>query len=264
MFVFLSKLLPLFIYPLGLSCLLIVAALTMLWKRPKWSALPMAAALIILLLGSSGWVSKSLVRSLEWQNLPMAETPQADAIIVLGGGVKAALPPRPWVELGEAGDRIIYASRLYRQGKAPLLILSGGRVQWKGGGSPESADMAEIAQTSGVPASAILQDPDSNNTYQNAVNVRKILDAKNIKGPVLLVTSAMHMTRSLLIFQRQGIKAIAAPTDFHITQQDMTVAQSNWQAVILNCLPDSYQLHQSTTALKEYIGLIVYRLLGWL
>jgi uncharacterized SAM-binding protein YcdF (DUF218 family) len=65
--------------------------------------------------------------------------------------------------------------------------------------------MAEIAQTMGVPASAILQDPDSHNTYQNAVNVRKILDAKGIKGPVLLVTSAMHMTRSLLIFKRQGI-----------------------------------------------------------
>jgi uncharacterized SAM-binding protein YcdF (DUF218 family) len=112
MFVFLSKLLPLFIYPLGLSCLLMVAALTALWKRPKWAAVPIAAALIILLLGSSGWVSKSLVRSLEWQNLPPAELPQAEAIIVLGGGVKAALPPRAWVELSEAGDRILYASKV--------------------------------------------------------------------------------------------------------------------------------------------------------
>jgi len=264
MFVFLSKLLPLFIYPLGLSCLLLMAALIALWQRPKWAAPLMAGALIILLLGSSGWVSKSLVRSLEWQNIPTAELPQAEAIIVLGGGVKAALPPRPWVELGEAGDRIIYASRLYRQGKAPLLVLSGGRVDWKGGGSPESADMAEIAQTMGVPASAILQDPDSHNTYQNAVNVRQILDAKGIKGSVLLVTSAMHMTRSLLIFQRLGIKVIAAPTDFQITQQNIAASQSNGLAFALDLLPDTYYLHQSTKALKEYIGLIVYRLRGWL
>jgi uncharacterized SAM-binding protein YcdF (DUF218 family) len=264
MFLFLSKLLPLFIYPLGLSCLLMVAALITAWKRPKWVALPIATALIILLLGSSGWVSKSLVRSLEWQNLPPAQIPQAEAIIVLGGGVKSASPPRPWIELNEAGDRIIYASRLYRQGKAPLLILSGGRVDWKGGGTPESADMAEIAQTLGVPASAILQDPDSHNTYQNAVNVGKILDAKDIKGPVLLVTSAMHMTRSLLIFQRQGIKTIAAPTDFQITQQEIEASQRNWQAAALDFLPDTYQLNQSTKALKEYVGLIVYRLRGWL
>jgi uncharacterized SAM-binding protein YcdF (DUF218 family) len=264
MFVFLSKLLPLFIYPLGLSCLLIVAALITLWKRPQWVALPIATALIILLLCSSGWVSKSLVRSLEWQNLPPAQIPQAEAIIVLGGGTKSASPPRPWIELNEAGDRIIYASRLYRQGKAPVLILSGGRVDWKGGGTPESADMAEIAQTVGVPASAILQDPDSHNTYQNAVNVGKILDAKGIKGSVLLVTSAMHMTRSLLIFQRQGIKTIAAPTDFQITQQDIEASQRNWQAAALDFLPDTYYLHQSTKALKEYIGLIIYRLRGWL
>jgi uncharacterized SAM-binding protein YcdF (DUF218 family) len=264
MFVFLSKLLPLFIYPLGLSCLLMVAALITAWKRPKWVALPIATALIILLLGSSGWVSKSLVRSLEWQNLPTAELPQTEAIIVLGGGTKSALPPRSWVELNEAGDRIIYGSRLYRQGKAPVLILSGGRVDWKGGGTPESADMAEIAQTLGVSASAILQDPDSHNTHQNAVNVGKILDAKGIKGSVLLVTSAMHMTRSLLIFQRQGIKVIAAPTDFQITQQEIEVSQRNWQAVALDFLPDTYYLHQSTKALKEYIGLIIYRLRGWL
>ncbi|WP_293124665.1 YdcF family protein [Microcoleus sp. bin38.metabat.b11b12b14.051] len=264
MFLFLSKLLPLLIYPLGLSCLLMMAALITLWKRPKWAAAPMAGALIILLLGSTGWVSKSLVRSLEWQNIPTAELPQASAIVVLGGGVKAALAPRPWVELGEAGDRIIYASRLYRQGKAPLLVLTGGRVDWKGGGSPESADMAEIAQTMGVPASAILQDPDSHNTYQNAVNVRKILDAQGIQNQVLLVTSAMHMTRSLLIFQRQGIKVIAAPTDFQITQQDIATSQNNGQAFALDLLPDTYYLHQSTKALKEYIGLMVYRLRGWL
>jgi len=241
-----------------------IAALITLWKRPKWAAPLMAGALIILLLGSSGWVSKSLVRSLEWKNLPTAELPQAEAIIVLGGGVKAALPPRPWIELGEAGDRIIYASRLYRQGKAPLLVLSGGRVDWKGGGSPESADMAEIAQTMGVPASAILQDPDSHNTYQNAVNVRQILDTKGIKKPVLLVTSAMHMTRSLLIFQRLGIKVIAAPTDFQITQQNIAASQNSWQTVALDLLPDTYYLNQSNKALKEYIGLIVYRLRGWL
>jgi uncharacterized SAM-binding protein YcdF (DUF218 family) len=94
--------------------------------------------------------------------------------------------------------------------------------------------------------------------------VRKILDARKIEGSVLLVTSAMHMTRSLLIFQRQGIAAIAAPTDFQITQQDIAESQNNWQAAALDFLPDSYYLHLSTKALKEYIGLIVYRLRGWL
>lgn len=241
-----------------------VVALVTFWKRPRWAAIAIALALTILLLASNTWLSQWLVRSLEWQTLPPAEIPSAAAIVVLGGGVKPAKSPRPWVELGEAGDRILYGCHLYQQGKAPLLILSGGRVEWKGGGPPESADMAAIAQAMGVPASAILQDPDSLNTYQNAVNVRKILETRGITGPVLLVTSALHTPRSRLIFQHQGIQVIPTPTDFSVTQQDLEESQGSWQAILLNLMPDSYQLHQSGKALKEYIGLAVYRLRGWL
>ncbi|MGL5195669.1 MAG: YdcF family protein, partial [Chroococcales cyanobacterium] len=70
MFLFLSKLLPVFIYPLGLSCLLMLVALVTLWKRPKWASVAIASALVILLLSSNGWVANGIARSLEWQHLP--------------------------------------------------------------------------------------------------------------------------------------------------------------------------------------------------
>jgi uncharacterized SAM-binding protein YcdF (DUF218 family) len=115
----------------------------------------------------------------------------------------------------------------------------------------------------GVPASAIIQESDSFNTYENAVNVRKILETRGIRR-VLLVTSAMHMPRSLLIFKHQGIAAIPAPTDFLITDNDLQELQSSPQAILLNLLPDAERLHKFTRALKEYVGLLVYRLRGWL
>ncbi len=124
--------------------------------------------------------------------------------------------------------------------------------------------MAKIAEAMGVPPEVIFQDPDSHNTHQNAVNVRKILDAKNIKGPVLLVTSASHMPRSLGVFRRQGIEAIPAPTDFLVSQQELEELQGTWQARLLNILPDAYHLHKITQHLKEYIGGGVYRLRGWM
>jgi uncharacterized SAM-binding protein YcdF (DUF218 family) len=123
--------------------------------------------------------------------------------------------------------------------------------------------MAQILKTLGVPDSAILQDPTSLNTYQNAVNVRQIIKERGI-GRVLLVTSAMHMPRSLQIFQRQGIKAIPAPTDFLITQQELKEPNSSAQATLLNLLPDADRLRMTTRAIKEYIGTIIYRLRGWL
>lgn len=263
MFLFLSKLLPIFIYPLGLACVLMVVALVTLWKKPKWAALPISLALIVLLLGGNASVSEALVRSLEWQNIPKGELPTAPAIVVLGGGVLPATPPRPWVEVGDQGDRVLYGAKLYREGKAPVVIFSGGRIDWKKGGPPESKDMAEIAQTMGVPPAAILEDPTSLNTHENAVNVREILDSKGIERRVLLVTSAIHMPRSLAIFKRLGIDAIAAPTDF-ITIQEGPKKRQSLQETILNIVPDTERLGNTTRALKEYIGIAVYRLRGWL
>lgn len=264
MFLFLSKLLPIFVYPLGLSCLLMVVALVTLWKRPKWAAGAIAGALVLLLLSSNSWVSYGIVRSLEAQHMPTDELPNAAAIVVLGGATKPAIPPRPWVDVNEAGDRVLHGAQLYRQGKAPVVILSGGRIEWKGGGPPEAEDMARILETMGVPESAILKEPNALNTYQNAVEVRKLLEEKGIEKRVLLVTSATHMPRSLLVFKRQGIEAIPAPTDFQVSEQELAELKGTWQSTLLNIFPDAYRLQETTKSLKEYIGMVVYRLKGWI
>jgi uncharacterized SAM-binding protein YcdF (DUF218 family) len=263
MFLFLSKLLPLFVYPLGVITLLILAALITLWRRPLTAALCLVGALAVMLISSNGWVTNQLVRSLEWQHIPADDLPQAEAIVVLGGAIRPATPPRPWVDVMESGDRAIYGAQLYKAGKAPLIILSGGRINWKGGGPPESADMAKLVEALGVPPSAILQDPTSLNTYENAVNVKAILQEQGI-NQILLVTSAIHMPRSLRIFQKQRINAIPAPTDFQVTEQEMQEPQTTPQAIALNLLPDADRVQQFTRAMKEYIGLVVYRLRGWL
>lgn len=263
MFLFFSKLLPLFFYPLGVVCWLLVMALILWWRKSRFVPIPVLTALLVLLLSSNSWVANSLVQSLEWQQIPQGALPTADAIVVLGGATKSKFPPRPSVDLSEAGDRVLYGAQLYRQGKAPLIIASGGRINWRGGGSAESADMAEIMRTLGVPDSAILQDPTSFNTYQNAVNVQQILKKQGIRR-ILLVTSAMHMPRSLAIFQRLGIDTVAAPTDFLVTRQELAEPNSSIEASLLNIVPDAFRLEMTTRALKEYLGTLIYRLRGWL
>ncbi len=262
MFLFLSKLLPpLFIYPLGLSCILLVIALVMLRKNARKTWIPITSALIILLTTSNNWVSLSLMQVLEWQNTP-SQLPQAEAIVVLGGATKSQFFPRPGVDLSEEGDRVLYGAQLYKQGLAPLIIVSGGRIAWQGSSSPESMDMAEILTQVGVPRSAIVQEPNSYNTHDNAVNVKQILNARGIKN-ILLVTSALHMPRSLAIFKNQKIAAFAAPTDFLVSTNEFQKIQSSLEAKLIGLLPDSDALQNFTRALKEYVGLMVYRLRGW-
>lgn len=263
MFLFLSKLLPLFIYPLGLACLLLIGALLTLWKRPRWSAFYIVMALALLVIGGNGWVANYAVYSLEQQHVPtQTELPKTDAIVVLGGAIRAQSPPRPWIDVTEAGDRIIQGAQLYKQGKAPIVILSGGRIDWLGGGAPESEDMAKLLELLGVPATAIVQDPTSLNTYENGVNVKKILTERNLKQ-VLLVTSAAHMPRSLQIFKKLGIDAIPAPTDFLVTDYEIESTQRTLQGRVLDVIPDAEHLVRLTRALKEYIGIWIYRLRGW-
>ncbi len=278
MSLFLSKLLPLFFYPLGLSSLLLTIALvSLLWKsqrsrnvsnankainlfkRNRLSSILIAIALAILMLSSNEIFSKWLVRSLEWQYLPSGELPQTEAIVVLGGGTRPRIPPRPWYEVNEAGDRILYGSLLYKQGKAPLLVVTGGRADWLGeGGNPESEDMAAIAEAMGVPKGAILQESQSFNTRDNAVNTKQILDKRQITK-ILLVTSALHMPRSMEIFRKVGVESIPAPTDFLSVKNEN---DKGW-ATVLELLPSVDALKNTTNAIKEYIGLFMYQMLGW-
>ncbi len=278
MSLFLSKLLPLFFYPLGLSSLLVAIALGILaWKsrqtrnssninraaslfqRSRIASILLGVALVVLLGSSNEVISKLMVRSLEGQYLPKGELPKSEAIVVLGGGTRPRISPRPWYEVNEAGDRILYGSWLYKQGKAPLLVVTGGRADWYGeGGNPESEDMAAIAEIMGVPTSDIIQESQSFNTRDNAVNTKHILDQRGI-NKVLLVTSALHMPRSMEIFRKVGLEVIPAPTDFLSVNNE----NNKGLAIVLDLLPSAEALKNTTNAIKEYIGLFIYQLAGW-
>jgi uncharacterized SAM-binding protein YcdF (DUF218 family) len=263
---FLSKFLPVFVYPLGLVCLLVGTALVLLLLPPRRFLSPrlplglLGTAVMLLWTSSMPLVAKGLARSLEWQHLPPREVPAAGAIVVLGGGTRPWIAPRPWYELNEAGDRILHGARLYRAGKAPLLIVSGGRVaELAEGGNPEAEDMAAIAQLLGVPLGAIIQETASRNTYENALGVQKVLQERQIND-ILLVTSAFHMPRSLRVFTKLGIKVTPAPADFLAVQPNEALDWSGW---ILDCLPTAEAQQVTNLILKEYVGLWVYQLRGW-
>lgn len=261
MFVFLSKLLPLFVYPLGLVCVLLVVALVIRSRRRRWLIL---AALALLWLGGNRWVSSVLVRSLEWRYLPTAPLPSAQAIVLLGGGTRPQALPRPLAEVNEAGDRLFYAAWLYRQGKAPLVLVTGGGIEWRGPRLPETEAMRDLLVFMGVPTEAILLESEARNTYENALYTRQILAAQGIDR-ILLVTSALHMPRSVRLFERQGFTVIPAPADFLVSQADWAaLTHPDPRQQVIQLFPDAEALYYTTLALKEYIGMVIYGLRGWL
>lgn len=270
MMFFLSKLLPSLLSPVALVCILIAVSLVALYRRSyRLAATADLAALAILLILGNPLFERMLLRPLEVHNLPSNPLPAADAIVVLGGVTSPAFAPQPIVHLGGGADRLTYAAKLYHEGKAPLIILSGAGMPCNRDLPSEADQMAELLEIMGVPASAIIKETGSHNTHENAVYMKPVLAARQLRR-ILLVTSAVSMPRALAAFRHENIDAIAAPADFVTPGLYAELSASRardrteWlQVITLLMIPNPESLSQVDRALHEYAGLLVYRVYGW-
>ena len=146
------------------------------------------------------------------------------------------------------------ALRIYRAGKAPLIIISGGNQPWQACAIPEAKPIADVLVGLGVPLSAVVLETESRNTRENAVNTAAIFKAQGWRTG-LLVTSGAHMPRALAAFQKLGLGLVPAATDIQAGPPEFDS--------LLDLLPDAGALARTTSAIKEMIGLLVYHWLGW-
>lgn len=254
---FLSKLLPLFVYPIGLTILAGVAALVFsLAGFAKTSRTLLAVGIGVLWIASMPLFSNWLYGQLEAEYAPLGveELPQADVAIVLGGAIGQALPPRTEPDASDAVDRVLHATRIYRAGKVRSILVSGGNLPWLTASQPEAELIGDLLVELGVPRAAIVLETESRNTRENAVNSAALMKAHDWNR-ALLVTSGAHMPRAIAAFRRAGVDAVPASTDIRATYP---LFES-----VLDILPDAEALARTTEAIKEYLGLAVYRLRGW-
>ena len=155
MFLYVEKLLPVFVYPLGLSLVLCLVTLApSMARRSLASRLTVSAAIVLLWISSTPAFADLITASLEDQypGLPIARAPIVDVIIVLGGDIASPRARLSEPELGEGADRLFQAYALWRAGKAKLILISGGDLPWAAASRPEAEIVGEALQTLGVPA----------------------------------------------------------------------------------------------------------------
>jgi uncharacterized SAM-binding protein YcdF (DUF218 family) len=249
MSLYLTKILPLFVYPVSLTLLL--AGFAGLFWLLRWRRLAGASgvlAVLVLWVSATPAVGEFLYGALERQHPPvaLAATPTADAIIVLGGAVGQPLPPRLAPDLNAAADRVLHAARLYHAGKAPRLIIAGGHLPWGRVVRPEAELIADLLVEWGVPRAALLLDTTSANTAENAANAGALMREHGLRT-ALLVTSAGHLPRALALFRAAGIDAIPSATDLRVVGER--------RGTVFQWLPDVGALELTTLALKEWLGM---------
>lgn len=168
--------------------------------------------------------------------------PEADAIVVLGGGMGCA-EELVYPDMMDGADRVWHGARLYKAGKAPIVIASG---------TNELAATVPLLLDLGVPREAIFVDNQSRNTYENSRFTERLLEGvgdSSVQKRVLLVTSAWHMTRSLGNFSKTSLVAIPAPADFKA--HTSFYGRQHWWSWFAPTA-DSYM--QVNAYLKEWVG----------
>lgn len=254
--IYLHKILPIFILPVGITLLLVLAGLLLHRRWIVWIGIS------VLWLCSTSLVSDFTVRSVEgWTDRSQAiDAVRADAIVVLSGGRIVAPGPAAVSEWADA-DRFYAGVELFHAGKGPVLIFTGGWAPWEPNAKPEGEILIDYAKALGVPATRLFTTGPVVNTAQEASAVAVLLDKLKIaredrdaKFRILLVTSAFHMKRAQLLFERAGLHAIPFPVDFQVSA-GRTLSTFDF-------LPDARALSQTERACREIYGRIFYYLLS--
>lgn len=172
-----------------------------------------------------------------------ASFPSVDVIVVLGGGMNAQSALSADGDMGPGADRVWQGARLWKAGRAPRVIATGTDVE---------KSSATLFADLGVSASALTFVPEARNTEEEA----RAVSALGVTN-VLLVTSAWHMNRARLMFEKYApqLKVVPAPSDF---------ASSGYRTRPLrfgDFFPNAEAFEVNSASVREYVGYWGYRLL---
>jgi uncharacterized SAM-binding protein YcdF (DUF218 family) len=252
MFFALSKLLRFLVYPLPLGFFLLVGVLV--FYRQRWAR----RVLLVVVVGCYGAsIPYTADRLMGWLELPRTPPemlrPPYDAVVVLSGMLHLSVSRGGHIEFNQAVDRILTGIAFVQQGLGKTLLLSGGSGDLFQQQTSEAALLQTFALQHGLTADQVLVEATSRNTYENAVYTARLLQAHHVRQTVL-ITSAVHMRRAVAAFHKQGIFPDIYPVDYQATD---TITPFSF-------LPSVHSLVKTTEAVRELVGLIMYRLQGYI
>ncbi len=237
---------PFFLCLLGLVIALIILSFK---KNTLKIRILLAVILLILLLLSTGWLPGWLTHRLESKHAVIQQVdPDIHWIVVLSGGQATGngLPANTLLYSASI-KRLVEGVRLFRALPDATLVLSGGGY---GADKPESHRLKEVSQWFLIPEERIKLEAESINTADQAKALKSLLGNK----PFYLVSSAIHLPRAMALFEKQGMKPIAAPTDFTFFWRD-----ERWHKT---WLPNANNIVYFNIALHELLGSSWERLMG--
>ena len=212
------------------------------------------AGFVALLVLSNPFLFRIVAKNYETKAIILKADEKYEAGILLGGFVFYNIKEKR-ASFNPAADRFIQTALLYKNQHISKIIIAAGNGYVAKHDFQEAVFAKEQLVRLGIPAEAIFTDPYSRNTYENALNTKKIFDSLQISGPSLLISSAMHLPRAEKLFRKQGLSVKPYPCDF-ITQN---ISNNFWDDYLL---PSSKTLSDWDSFIKELTGTLIHKLQG--
>ena len=250
MFFYASKVIYFFLSPI--NWLLLLGAAWLLFRHSTARKRIQIAALTILIVFTNGALYGSLL--MWWQpevKLQRHDKKYTTAIMLTGISMGNSKKERFFG--GGVNDRFIQAARLYHTGTVKNILISGGNGSLKSSELLEADFLYQEFLAMGVPARHLLLEKQSRNTYESAVAARPLLDSLGATSSCVLVTSALHMRRSMAVFEKAGIRPAPHVANFEVLESKLSI----WSFV-----PNLNLLNAWPFLLKEMVGLAAYRITG--
>jgi uncharacterized SAM-binding protein YcdF (DUF218 family) len=254
MFFILSKLLNFMTNPL--VYVVVFFLISVFVKNPAWKKRSFWIAFSMLIFFSNDFIANETMRAWEITASPYAEIKKRyDYGIVLTGVTYGNRQPSDRVYFQHGADRVVHTVELFKLGIIKKIMISGGSGRLISNERKEADEIYRAMKLMGVPDEAMAIEKESRNTYESAVNVKKMLSNDSV-SQYLLITSAFHLRRSAACFKKAGFEVDIFSTDFYTHPRVFTPdvfliprvdAISTWQKLF-----------------KEWAGMIAYKAAGYI
>jgi uncharacterized SAM-binding protein YcdF (DUF218 family) len=254
-FFYVAKILGFFSAPS--NCLIVLGLLGLLLTATRFNRAGRrvtAASIILLAIAGFSPLGNVIILPLEQRFPPWdASRGAPTGIICLGGALDTVVSPvRHEVALNEAGERMTAIAELARRFPHARIVFSGGSGRLLYQGSTEAELAARLFESFGIAKERVTLEDKSRDTLENARFTTELIKPKPGER-WLLVTSAHHMPRSVGLFRSEGFPVEAFPVDYR-TRGAIDVLRA--------FSPMSDGLRRTDTAMREWVGLVIYRVTG--
>jgi uncharacterized SAM-binding protein YcdF (DUF218 family) len=256
MFFYLSQFLSFLAMPLTIILILLISGVWL--RKKKYGKKLMGSGIILLLLFSNQFLANVAMKAWEPDFKAFDNLPEYEVGIVLTGVTNLNKTAYDRVFFSRGADRATHAVQLYKLGKIKKILITGGQGLNPANPNTEAELLRDFMVMTGVPREDVLVENKAKNTRENALFSKEILiqEGFNLDQNFLIITSAFHMPRSKGCFDKVGLQTDTFPVDYY--SQDIRFSIP----VLLQ--PDPYSIFMWHKLFKEWIGITVYWVVGYI